>query len=92
MITIFGDFYPSVLEKGLRSERALKLAVAEMYVQGVSTRRVKEITEVLCGFEVSSTEVSRASKEMDKELEKWRQRPLGKMCHLILDVRYEKVR
>ena len=41
-----GDFYPSVLEKGLRSERALKLAVAEMYVQGVSTRRVKEITEV----------------------------------------------
>ena len=87
-----GDFYPSVLEKGLRSERALKLAVAEMYVQGVSTRRVKEITEVLCGFEVSSTEVSRVSKEMDKELEKWRQRPLGKMCYLILDARYEKVR
>lgn len=87
-----GDFYPSVLEKGLRSERALKLAVAEMYVQGVSTRRVKEITEVLCGFEVSSTEVSRASKEMDKELEKWRQRPLGKMRYLILDARYEKVR
>ncbi len=87
-----GDFYPSVLEKGIRSERALKLAVAEMYVQGVSTRRVKEITEVLCGFEVSSTEVSRASKEMDQELEKWRQRPLGKMCYLILDARYEKVR
>jgi len=87
-----GDFYPSVLEKGLRSERALKLAVAEMYVQGVSTRRVKEITEVLCGFEVSSTEVSRASQEMDQELEKWRQRPLGKMCYLILDARYEKVR
>ena len=86
------NFYPSVLEKGLRSERALKLAVAEMYVQGVSTRRVKEITEVLCGFEVSSTEVSRASKEMDQELEKWRQRPLGKMCYLILDARYEKVR
>ena len=86
------DFYPSVLEKGLRSERALKLAVAEMYVQGVSTRRVKEITEVLCGFEVSSTEVSRASKEMDKALEKWRQRPLGKMRYLILDARYEKVR
>ncbi len=79
-------------EKGLRSERALKLAVAEMYVQGVSTRRVKEITEVLCGFEVSSTEVSRVSKEMDKELEKWRQRPLGKMRYLILDARYEKVR
>ena len=86
------NFYPSVLEKGLRSERALKLAVAEMYVQGVSTRRVKEITEVLCGFEVSSTEVSRASKEMDQELEKWRQRPLDKMCYLILDARYEKVR
>src|SRR5690606_12948758 len=47
-----GGFYPSALEKGLRSERALKLALAEMYVQGVSTRRVAAITEQLCGFEV----------------------------------------
>ena len=45
-----GNFYPQSLEKGLRSERALKLALAEMYVQGVSTRKVAAITEQLCGF------------------------------------------
>ncbi len=49
-----GGFYPQSLEKGTRSERALKLALAEMYVQGVSTRKVAAITEQLCGFEVSS--------------------------------------
>ena len=43
-----GGFYPSALEKGLRSERVLLAAFAEMYVQGVSTRRVKSITEELC--------------------------------------------
>ena len=86
------EFYPSLLEKGLRSERALKLAVAEMYIQGVSTRRVKEITEALCGFEVSSSEVSRVAKEMDVALDQWRQRPLGKMVYLQLDARYEKIR
>lgn len=45
-----GEFYPQALEKGLRSERALKLAVAEMYIQGVSTRRVEAVVEKLCGF------------------------------------------
>lgn len=54
------DFYPSALEKGLRSERALKLALAEMYVQGVSTRKVAAITEQLCGLAISSTQVGRA--------------------------------
>lgn len=49
------SFYPKCLEKGERSERALKLAIAEMYVQGVSTRKVAAITEELCGFEISST-------------------------------------
>jgi len=49
-----GGFYPSALEKGLRSERALVIALAEMYVQGVSTRQVKAITEELCGVEVSA--------------------------------------
>jgi len=53
------DFYPRSLERGLRSERALLLAIAEMYVQGVSTRRVKKIVEELCGMDVSSTQVSR---------------------------------
>ena len=62
-------FYLKSLEKGLRSEQALKLAVAEMYVQGVSTRRVKEITRQLCGLEVSSMQVSRAAKLLDEELD-----------------------
>jgi putative transposase len=44
------DFYPSALERGLRSERALKLAIAEMYVKGVSTRKVTEVMERLCGL------------------------------------------
>lgn len=85
-------FYPKCLEKGTRSERALGLAMAEMYVNGVSTRRVKRITEELCGLEVSSTQVSRLSKTLDEELEKFRNRPLGKMLYVYLDARYEKVR
>ena len=88
-----GDrFYPQALEKGERSERALKLAVAEMWVQGVSTRKVKAITEQLCGTEISSMQVSRCCAELDKELQAWRQRPLPKMQYLVLDARYEKVR
>jgi putative transposase len=86
------DFYPSALEKGVRSERALKLAVAEMYVQGVSTRKVAAITEKLCGLEVTSAQVSRAAEALDEELEKWRSRPLEETPYLILDARYEKVR
>ena len=86
------SFYPQSLEKGIRSERALKLAIAEMYVNGVSTRRVTEITEVLCGLEVSSTQVSRVSKVLDDELEKFRTRKLGCFTYLFLDARYEKVR
>ena len=86
------DFYPSTLERGERSERALKLAVAEMYVQGVSTRKVAAITEELCGFEVSSSQVSRAAQLLDDELAQWRSRPLGEIPFLILDARYEKIR
>jgi transposase-like protein len=85
-------FYPQSLEKGLRSERALKIALAEMYVQGVSTRKVAAITEKLCGFEVTSTQVSRAADELDVVLGAWRSRPLSEMPYLILDARYEKVR
>ena len=85
-------FYPQSLERGQRSERALRLAIAEMYVQGVSTRRVSDITEELCGLEISSTDVSRAAKLLDEELEQWRTRPLGRFVQLILDARYEKVR
>ena len=87
-----GDFYPEALEKGIRSERALTLALAEMYVQGVSTRRVAAITEQLCGTSVSSTQVSRAAAQMDEVLEAWRNRPLGEIVYMYLDARYEKVR
>lgn len=87
-----GDFYPSALDRGERSERALKLAIAEMYVQGVSTRKVAKITAELCGLDVSSTQVSRAAKLLDEELETWRNRPLDQVEYLIVDARYEKVR
>jgi transposase-like protein len=86
------EFYPSALEKGIRSERALKLAVAEMYVQGVSTRKVTEVMQQLCGLDVSSTQVSRATQSLDEELKAWRQRPIGEIPYLVLDARYEKVR
>lgn len=85
-------FYPQCLEKGERSERALKLAIAEMYVQGVSTRRVASITEELCGFELSSTQVSRVAAILDEELEKFRHRALGHIVYLYLDADYQKVR
>lgn len=85
-------FYPSALDRGLRSERALKLAVAEMYVQGVSTRKVAEVMEALCGLEVTSSEVSRCASLLDEELEKWRTRPLGHCPYVVLDARYENVR
>ena len=79
------DFYPSCIEKGSRSERALKLAIAEMYVQGVSTRRVEKITKELCGLEISSTQVSRLATLLDEELEAFRNRPLGAMEYLYVD-------
>jgi len=87
-----GGFYPQALEKGLRSERALTLALAEMYVQGVSTRKVKAITEQLCGVSISSSTVSQAAGQLDVELEKWRERPLGEYPFLFLDAYYEQVR
>jgi putative transposase len=87
-----GGFFPQALEKGLRSERALTLSLAEMYVQGVSTRRVSAIVEELCGSSVSSSQVSRAAGLLDEKLEAWRQRPLSEMVYLYLDARYEKVR
>jgi len=87
-----GGFYPQSLDKGLRSERALKLALAEMYVTGVSTRKIARVTQELCGFEVSSSEVSRCAAELDDELAAWRERPLGAYPYVVLDARYEKMR
>jgi putative transposase len=85
-------FFPKALDRGVRSERALILAMAEMYVQGVSTRKVTAIVEELCGLEVTSTQVSRAAAELDEQLDAWRNRPIGEITYLILDARYEKVR
>lgn len=86
------EFYPSALEKGIRSEKALTLAMAEMYVQGVSTRKVTSVLKKLCGLEISSAQVSNVSKLLDEELENWRNRPIGRIKYLQLDARYEKVR
>jgi len=85
-------FYPSALEKGVRSERALVLAVAEMYVSGVSTRKMRAVLETMCGSDITSTQVSRAAQQLDAELEQWRHRPLGRFPFLVLDAIYEKVR
>ena len=85
-------FYPAALERGLRSERALLLAIAEAYVQGVSTRKVSAILEQLCGLEVSSTHVSQCTAKLDVELAQWRTRPLGAYPYVLVDARYEKVR
>jgi putative transposase len=87
-----GGFYPESLEKGIRSERALLLAMAEMYVQGVSTRKVKAVTEEMCGVAMSATQVSHAAALLDADLEKWRNRTLGECIYLFLDAYYEQVR
>ena len=87
-----GGFYPQALEKGLRSERALTLTLAEMYVQGVSTRKVAAVVEQLCGCEVSSSQVSRAAALLDEKLEAWRNSEVGEIVYVLLDARYEKVR
>ncbi len=85
-------WYPSVLERGIRSERALMLALAEMYVQGVSTRKVSAIVEELAGVEFTSMQVCRAAAALDTELAAWRQAKLPACPYLFLDARYEKVR
>jgi putative transposase len=85
-------FYPQSIEKGTRSERALKVAIAQMYLEGVSTRRVQDITEKLCGYEVSSTQVSRVTQELDEQFEQFRNRRIGEICYLVVDALYLKVR
>ena len=87
-------FYPSALEKGSRSKQAMNLALAEMYVQGMSTRRVITVLQSLLGPEISisSTQISRCTSRLDNGLEAWRNRPLGATPYVVLDARYEKVR
>lgn len=86
------DFYPSALEKGCRSEKALCISMAEMYFNGVATRKVKKVLEKLCGLNVTSQEVSRATAKLDAEFTAWRERQLGTIPYVVLDAKYEKVR
>ena len=80
------EFYPSCLERGLCSERAINLAMAEMYIQGVASRSVRNILEKRCRLEVSAMQVSRATKRLDEEFEKWRNRPIkDAVKYLLLD-------
>ena len=86
------SFYPQSLAFGQRSSRALMMAAAEMYISGVSTRQVEKVMQEFGIESLSSTQVSRATKLLDEELEAWRNRPIGVMKYLILDARYEKAR
>jgi putative transposase len=88
-----GRFRTEVFERYQRSEKALVMAMMEMYLQGLSTRKVKAVTEELCGHEFSSSTVSRVVARLDEELDKFSRRRLEEdyPC-LILDARYEKVR
>lgn len=85
-------FYPQSLERGRRSCRAVMLAVAEMYVKGVSTRDAEKVMAEFGLESLSSSQVSRCSALLDQELEAWRTRELGTFCYLMLDARYEKLR
>jgi len=88
-----GRFQTEIFDRYQRSEKALTLAIAEAYVQGVSTRKVKKITEKLCGLEISKSQVSRLAEQLDREVEKWRKRRLEKEYrYLVVDARYEHIR
>ncbi len=88
-----GHFSTQLFERYQRSEKALVSALAEMYVQGVSTRKVKAITEELCGHAFSASAISAVNKSLDESLERFAKRPLeGSYPYLVVDARYEKVR
>jgi putative transposase len=89
-----GTFSTQLFARYQRSEKALVLALMEMYVEGVSTRKVRQITEVLCGTSFSKSLVSELAGQLDAELEAWRTRPLTETTYpyLSVDARYEHVR
>jgi len=88
-----GHFSTDLFDRYQRSEKALVMALVESYVQGVSTRKVKAITEQLCGQEFSASSVSRLVRKLDRDLRAFASRPLSEeFPYLILDARYEKVR
>lgn len=88
-----GRFSTELFERYQRSEKAFVSALAEMYIQGVSTRKVKAITEELCGHAVSASTVSTVNGKLDEDLERFARRPLEEAYpYLVLDARYEKIR
>ena len=88
-----GSFSPELFTRYQRSEQALVLSLMEMYLQGVSTRKVSAITEQLCGTVFSKSQVSTLSQRLDAELAAWRARPLDiAFPYLTVDARYEHVR
>src|ERR1700752_1041775 len=88
-----GRFSTELFERYQRSEKALVGTLAEMYVQGVSTRKVKAVTEVLCGHSFSASSISAINKSLDAGLQAFASRRLSENYpYLILDARYEKVR
>jgi putative transposase len=89
-----GTFSTRLFSRYQRNEKALVLALMEMYVEGVSTRKVKEVTEELCGTSFSKSLVSSLAGGLDAELRAWRMRRLEAEAYpyLFVDARYEKVR
>jgi transposase-like protein len=89
-----GTFQTSLFERYQRSEKALVLALMQMVVQGVSTRRVKQITTELCGRKFSKSTVSRLSEGLDEQVAAWAERPLEGRSYpfLVLDAMQVKVR
>jgi transposase-like protein len=89
-----GTFSTRLFSRYQRNEKALVLALMEMYVEGVSTRKVKDVTEELCGTSFSKSLVSSLAGRLDAELESWRSRPLEVQGYpyVFVDARYEKVR
>lgn len=89
-----GTFSTELFGRYQRSEQALVLTLMEMYLQGVSTRKVAAITEQLCGTRFSKSQVSTLTVELDGQLQVWRERPLSAAAYpyLTVDARYEKVR
>jgi putative transposase len=88
-----GLFQSELFRRYQRSEQALMLSMIEMYIQGVSTRKVTHIVQELCGVEISKSQVSVLAGDLDKQLNQWRQRRLNKPYpYLVIDARYEKVR
>lgn len=87
-------YHPSLFGRWQRSERALLVACAEMYFQGVSTRNVREVLEAMCDGDVSATTVSQVARELDEKLARFRTRRLDEheYPYLKVDARYEKVR